>query len=204
MEREDKKFKLNSKNDIQISAPSNFRHQTHIGYDTNNGFEYNNVPQDWKNVFKYSEAQQNKSNNKFLVSVTAGKPKVGKKSSQYSLDTPNKTSSSVPVGKEYNTETGESQCEKPGDFSVPSKKVVAEPNRSDNEKLNLTNSDTSSTSEKQLDLYCSVCMENPKRILFLPCKHACTCAKCAIVIISKTNICPVCRTEIQSHFEIFL
>lgn len=48
-------------------------------------------------------------------------------------------------------------------------------------------------SEAQL---CIVCKENPKEVILLPCGHVCVCEDCNEDI---SNLCPVCRTEIQSR-----
>jgi hypothetical protein len=36
---------------IELSAPTNFRHQGHIGWDPEKGFEVSNIPPEWKSVF---------------------------------------------------------------------------------------------------------------------------------------------------------
>jgi Wiskott-Aldrich syndrome protein len=36
--------------DIPISGPSGFRHESHVGWDPQNGFEIRNIPPDWKKV----------------------------------------------------------------------------------------------------------------------------------------------------------
>lgn len=38
--------------DIEFSKPTNFRHQSHIGWDPNKGFEVDNIPPDWKMLFQ--------------------------------------------------------------------------------------------------------------------------------------------------------
>lgn len=43
---------------------------------------------------------------------------------------------------------------------------------------------------------CVVCRENPKEVVLLPCGHVCICEDCSDDV---TNLCPVCRAEIQSR-----
>lgn len=45
---------------------------------------------------------------------------------------------------------------------------------------------------------CVVCLDEKSEIVFLPCGHVCTCAKCSQSI----SDCPMCRAHIQGKFEI--
>jgi hypothetical protein len=47
---------------------------------------------------------------------------------------------------------------------------------------------------------CTVCMEQEREILFLPCGHLCTCVKCA----ESMAACPVCRTNIQQRHRAYM
>lgn len=47
---------------------------------------------------------------------------------------------------------------------------------------------------------CSVCMENPKSILFLPCRHVCVCDGCS----KKIESCPVCRVVALEKMRVFI
>lgn len=47
---------------------------------------------------------------------------------------------------------------------------------------------------------CVVCLENPRSILFLPCKHLCVCAECK----DSLDQCPLCRQKIEQKIETFL
>ena len=52
------------------------------------------------------------------------------------------------------------------------------------------------------DQLCKVCAQRQKNVVFLPCKHYCTCATCAERIEMK---CPICRekiAEIQNIFDV--
>ena len=49
-------------------------------------------------------------------------------------------------------------------------------------------------------LDCTICLENPKSMLFRPCKHVAVCSVC-----SKTlKICPICRAQIDQIELIFI
>ncbi|CAE7025460.1 LUL3 [Symbiodinium natans] len=49
-------------------------------------------------------------------------------------------------------------------------------------------------------LACVVCLEAPRKILLMPCRHVCCCKDCA----ERLERCPVCRTETTSLAEVFL
>ena len=40
---------------------------------------------------------------------------------------------------------------------------------------------------------CSVCLENERNCVLLPCVHECVCSKCCL----KITICPICRCKID-------
>merc|ERR1711948_235185 len=46
---------------------------------------------------------------------------------------------------------------------------------------------------------CIVCSELEKTMVFLPCRHLCTCETCA----SQLRQCPICRAEIESKVHAF-
>jgi len=68
-----------------------------------------------------------------------------------------------------------------------------------------TDSSTKNT-EKDIDkkkdggTVCVVCMEHDREVLFLPCKHLCTCSECAARLI----ICCICRQRIEERVNVFL
>eukprot|EP01067_Filipodium_phascolosomae_P009386 Filipodium_phascolosomae@DN8371_c0_g1_i1.p2 len=47
---------------------------------------------------------------------------------------------------------------------------------------------------------CKICWEQPVAVLFLPCKHASCCCRCA----SRVTNCPTCRQVIRNKERIFL
>merc|ERR1712216_266224 len=44
---------------------------------------------------------------------------------------------------------------------------------------------------------CVVCSESSKAVLFMPCRHLCTCRACA----TKLAACPICRTTIEEQVQ---
>lgn len=42
---------------------------------------------------------------------------------------------------------------------------------------------------------CSICMTDPKNIIFMPCRHICVCSEC----MKQLDKCPICRAEVKSH-----
>lgn len=54
------------------------------------------------------------------------------------------------------------------------------------------------------EFYCIICDERQKCVLFLPCKHVCTCFECSELNLLYGRKCPLCRTIIQKKLKIFL
>jgi len=46
---------------------------------------------------------------------------------------------------------------------------------------------------------CSICMSQPRNVVFLPCGHVCACVQCG----SRLPSCPVCRRVVQSTSAIY-
>lgn len=46
---------------------------------------------------------------------------------------------------------------------------------------------------------CNVCMDRMKDMVLLPCRHVCSCQRCA----ARLTNCPICRTRISSVMKIF-
>lgn len=55
-------------------------------------------------------------------------------------------------------------------------------------------------SKSETELACVVCLEAPRQILLMPCRHVCCCKDCA----ERLERCPICRTETKSLAEVFL
>lgn len=47
---------------------------------------------------------------------------------------------------------------------------------------------------------CIICSSSETNLLFLPCRHCCTCTSCGLMY----NNCPVCRAAITSLMKIFI
>jgi len=53
--------------------------------------------------------------------------------------------------------------------------------------------------EKERRTTCTICLTNKKAILFLPCRHMCTCNPCS----TSTNACPLCRQTIKERIKVY-
>lgn len=54
--------------------------------------------------------------------------------------------------------------------------------------------------KEQDDKNCVICLDNPKDICILPCKHLCMCTECSEKI---KDLCPMCRGPIVEQLKIF-
>ncbi|KAL7452068.1 hypothetical protein ACHAWC_003820 [Mediolabrus comicus] len=48
---------------------------------------------------------------------------------------------------------------------------------------------------------CVICRENPKVVLFMPCRHLCVCEECGHRV--ELDRCPLCRNVIAERFSVF-
>mmetsp|Transcript_23023 Transcript_23023/g.30057 ORF Transcript_23023/g.30057 Transcript_23023/m.30057 type:complete len:573 (-) Transcript_23023:328-2046(-) len=53
---------------------------------------------------------------------------------------------------------------------------------------------------KPTPILCCVCLENPKSVVILPCKHLCLCDMCASADLES---CPMCRILIEDKLSVF-
>ena len=51
---------------------------------------------------------------------------------------------------------------------------------------------------------CVVCISNPKTVLLLPCRHMCVCPECCRSMLQVEPLCPLCRANVETHFELFV
>lgn len=56
------------------------------------------------------------------------------------------------------------------------------------------------TTDQDTGGQCIICWTEAKSVLFLPCKHLCSCKTCS----DKTEECPLCRTAIQEKTQVFI
>jgi len=54
------------------------------------------------------------------------------------------------------------------------------------------------------DAVCIICYAEPRKVLFLPCKHLICCALCAPDVRSTRNLCPKCNSSIVDAIDVFL
>jgi hypothetical protein len=60
--------------------------------------------------------------------------------------------------------------------------------------------DTKNDENDGASLTCVICLDKKRRVVFMPCKHLCTCSKCA----HECKNCPLCRSEIQKRVGVFI
>lgn len=65
----------------------------------------------------------------------------------------------------------------------------------------LNKTETSKTDEGR---YCVICQERPKCVLVLPCRHVCMCDECSARLQLYSNICPICRNNIDETMRVFV
>jgi Zinc finger, C3HC4 type (RING finger) len=56
---------------------------------------------------------------------------------------------------------------------------------------------TESNDKLRSSFLCTVCLNNPRDVILLPCGHLILCGACALRIQDMGNCCPVCREEID-------
>ena len=67
----------------------------------------------------------------------------------------------------------------------------------------ITKIDTWKKKSKMLD--CKICYENICDVICFPCRHFIMCQNCFDTVTNIVpNICPLCRTNIQTHSKVFL
>ncbi|KAL1517045.1 hypothetical protein ABEB36_000861 [Hypothenemus hampei] len=56
---------------------------------------------------------------------------------------------------------------------------------------------------QEQDKYCVICQERLKCVLLLPCKHICLCQECQEELRYYHEMCPICRTNIESTMRVY-
>jgi hypothetical protein len=51
---------------------------------------------------------------------------------------------------------------------------------------------------------CCICLTNERNVLFLPCRHICSCLTCNASNAQRIANCPICRTSISSTIHVYL
>jgi len=51
---------------------------------------------------------------------------------------------------------------------------------------------------------CTVCLDNPREIMYQECGHVCACSDCTARIRRTDNRCPVCRQDIASIKPVYI
>ena len=56
--------------------------------------------------------------------------------------------------------------------------------------------------ENTIEVTCSICLQRPKSVLLLPCRHLCLCPQCSAHL--PEAVCPLCRCGVQQRIETFI
>eukprot|EP01132_Coremiostelium_polycephalum_P007588 gene7588-9329_t len=66
-------FGNEEKEELEISSPTNFKHESHIGWDAEHGFEIRNIPPDWRKLFQSAGIKKSELKNaetaQFIVNI---------------------------------------------------------------------------------------------------------------------------------------
>ncbi|CAF0714971.1 unnamed protein product [Brachionus calyciflorus] len=73
-------------------------------------------------------------------------------------------------------------------------KKLQKPNKKANEEIESDMSDND----------CVICMEVFRDSVLRPCNHMITCYKCSMILLNRSDNCPVCRDKIQDVIKIFM
>eukprot|EP01031_Cornospumella_fuschlensis_P024976 gene24976-30174_t len=71
--------------------------------------------------------------------------------------------------------------------------------RLESRKMELIESNLSIVNQQRL---CTICMEEDRRVLLMPCRHLCVCSKCSEE--ASLQLCPICRNHVQDKVIVFI
>ncbi|KAK5578979.1 hypothetical protein RB653_008655 [Dictyostelium firmibasis] len=101
------KFFSSEEKELEISAPTNFKHESHIGWDPENGFDIKNIPPDWRKLFQSAGIKKSELKNaetaQFIVNI---------------------------IGEQMVNTGGAAPPPQPGRSAPPAPPIAAQPNRS--------------------------------------------------------------------------
>jgi hypothetical protein len=69
------------------------------------------------------------------------------------------------------------------------------------DQLNKRAMQESTNANGALNNLCIICQQEPKQVVFLPCRHLCMCQLCSQAM--PRNLCPVCRGTVTGKMGIF-
>eukprot|EP00698_Gefionella_okellyi_P004833 TRINITY_DN14473_c0_g1_i1.p1 TRINITY_DN14473_c0_g1~~TRINITY_DN14473_c0_g1_i1.p1 ORF type:complete len:333 (+),score=80.12 TRINITY_DN14473_c0_g1_i1:83-1081(+) len=62
--------------------------------------------------------------------------------------------------------------------------------------------DHATTEDDDDSAECVVCMNEPREVMVLPCRHMCLCQGCADMLRFQSNKCPICRAFVQQLLRV--
>ena len=116
------------KGKVRVGNPTNFRHLSHIGFDPEGGFELQNIPPEWRNLFEKAgvtrEQLENKDTAEFIVDFVekrGGPPVPPRRRSETLTATASDNAAIAPVKRECSDSQVmmTPECSKPRE-SIPS------------------------------------------------------------------------------------
>ena len=65
-----------------------------------------------------------------------------------------------------------------------------------------THTNTMITSVPDFLFFCCICLNTQRNVLFLPCKHVCTCVTCSQNV--SLRVCPLCKSTISQKMTVYI
>lgn len=73
------------------------------------------------------------------------------------------------------------------------------------QEVAISRAETASASSDTARVLCDVCLQNPKDVCFVPCRHVCACLTCAdSLVLNSIETCPICRQKFDEYFRVYL
>eukprot|EP00742_Colponemidia_sp_Colp-10_P007854 GILJ01008469.1.p1 GENE.GILJ01008469.1~~GILJ01008469.1.p1 ORF type:complete len:414 (+),score=47.01 GILJ01008469.1:92-1333(+) len=91
------------------------------------------------------------------------------------------------------------RAEPPSQFISEPAVTQPTPSTSSSSSSLTTSSQVDSTPGAPESRSCCICYEVPSTVVFLPCRHVCTCLRCS----DRVRSCPLCRNPIQDKIQLF-
>merc|ERR1712137_118308 len=159
--------------EMVIGGPTDFKHESHIGWDMENGFDIRNIPPEWRKLFQAAGVKksdlQDADTRKLIVSTI--------NASGASTDAPPRPMAPAPPPapikdvKDLITEHGYRNIS----LDEPAEPAVGHAE-------------------------CVVCMSEKTSHAFVPCGHMCVCSECAK---ENFTSCPICRAAVVNIYKIY-
>lgn len=64
--------------------------------------------------------------------------------------------------------------------------------------------DLNNDANMNIDQDCAICMDMSRNSVLRPCNHMITCFNCSMLLMNRSDSCPVCREKIEDVIKIFM